>query len=309
MPGSKETPAQHDELAIQQRSFLTIETRPRRGLWGDAWRRLCRNRAALCGLLGVVVLLLVALCAPLLAPYPFDAQHIERTFAPIGTPAFPLGTDELGRDELSRLLYGARISLGVSVVAQLLVLLLGLPIGLLAGMGSGRLDGLLMRWTDVMYALPDLLVVIVLLAVFGHNLLLVPLVIGGTAWTTLARLVRARVLSLRYQEFVVAAEALGIPRRRLLLRHILPNTLTPVIIAVTFGVPRYIMLEATLSFLGLGAPPPLPSWGTMVSDGYSAVFSFPHLVLLPGGLIALTMLSFAFLGDGLRDALDPQSHR
>ena len=309
MPGLKETPAQHDELAIQQRSFLTIETRPRRGLWGDAWRRLCRNRAALCGLLGVVMLLLVALGAPLLAPYPFDAQHIERTFAPIGTRAFPLGTDELGRDELSRLLYGARISLGVSVVAQLLVLLLGLPIGLLAGMGSGRLDGLLMRWTDVMYALPDLLVVIVLLAVFGHNLLLVPLVIGGTAWTTLARLVRARVLSLRYQEFVVAAGALGIPRRRLLLRHILPNTLTPVIIAVTFGVPRYIMLEATLSFLGLGAPPPLPSWGTMVSDGYAAVFSFPHLVLLPGGLIALTMLSFAFLGDGLRDALDPQSHR
>ncbi len=261
------------------------------------------------GLANVVLLTLVAVAGPLVAPYPYAEQHIDSTFAPIGTSSFLLGTDALGRDELSRLLYGARISLGVAMLAQLLVLAIAVPIGLIAGIGSRRLDDLLMRIADITYALPGLLFVLVILAVFGHEILFVPFVIGLTHWPTLARLVRARVLSLHGQEFVVAAKALGLSRRRIILRHILPNALTPIIIAVTFGVPQYMLFEATLSFLGLGATPPMPSWGAMVNEGYSAIFSFPRLVLLPGGLIALTMLSFAFLGDGLRDALDPQGRR
>jgi oligopeptide transport system permease protein len=280
---------------------------PRRSLWSDAWRRLRRNTAALLGLGIVLLLSLVAVFAGTLAPYPYDAQHIDHIFAPIGAPGFPLGTDQLGRDILSRLIYGARISLGVALLAQLIVLALGVPVGLIAGAGPRALDSVLMRLTDIMYAFPDLLFVIIILAVLGQNVLFVPIAIGIVNWTTMARLVRGQILSLKERDFILAARELGVPWTRILVRHLLPNALTPVIVAVTLGIPQYILLEATLSFIGIGAPPPMPSWGAMINEGFNAIFSFPHMVILPGIAIALTMLSFTFLGDGLRDALDPHA--
>jgi oligopeptide transport system permease protein len=285
------------------------EVRQERGLWSDAWRRLRRNKAALLGLAIVLIFGAIALFAGRLAPYPYDEQHIDQVFQPIGAPGFPLGTDQLGRDLLSRLIYGARISLGVALLAQLIVLALGVPIGLLAGAGAPALDNWLMRMTDIIYAFPDLLFVIIILAVLGRNILFVPIAIGIVNWPTMARLVRGQVLSLKEQEFVVAARALGVPSARIMLRHLLPNAMTPIIVAVTLGIPQYILLEATLSFIGIGAPPPMPSWGAMINEGFNAIFSFPHLVALPGIAIALTMVSFTFLGDGLRDALDPQMQR
>jgi oligopeptide transport system permease protein len=284
-------------------SFARIQ--PRRSLWSDAWRRLKRNRAALLGLAIVLLFVAIAIFADRLAPYPYAEQHIDKIFQPIGTPGFPLGTDQLGRDVLSRLIYGARISLGVALLAQTIVLALGVPIGLIAGAGSPALDNALMRITDVIYAFPDLLFVIIILAVLGQNILFVPIAIGIVNWTTMARLVRGQTLSLKKRDFILAARALGVPRHRIALRHLLPNALTPIIVAVTLGIPQYILLEATLSFIGIGAPPPMPSWGAMVNEGFNAIFSFPQMVILPGAAIALTMLSFTFLGDGLRDALDP----
>ncbi len=294
-----------EAVATLREPFAQLQ--PPRSLWSDAWRRLRRNKAALLGLLIVLLLGAVALFADRLAPYPYAEQHIDRVFQPIGAPEYPLGTDQLGRDLLSRLIYGTRISFGVALLAQAIVLALGLPIGLIAGTGSPALDNLLMRATDIIYAFPDLLFVIIILAVLGRNILFVPIAIGLVNWPTMARLVRGQVLSLKQQDFIVAARALGVPRGRIILRHLLPNTLTPIIVAVTLGIPQYILLEATLSFIGIGAPPPMPSWGAMINEGFDAIFSFPHMVALPGIAIALTMLSFTFLGDGLRDALDPRA--
>src|SRR5262245_6333667 len=286
-------------------SFARIQ--PRRSLWSDAWRRLKRNRAALLGLAIVLLLGAIAIFADRLAPYSYAEQHVDKIFQPIGAPEFALGTDQLGRDMLSRLIYGARISLGVALLAQAIVLALGVPIGLIAGAGSPALDNALMRITDVIYAFPDLLFVIIILAVLGQNILFVPIAIGIVNWTTMARLVRGQALSLKQRDFILAARALGVPRRRVILRHLLPNALTPIIVAVTLGIPQYILLEATLSFTGIGAPPPMPSWGAMINEGFNSIFSFPQMVILPGAAIALTMLSFTFLGDGLRDAVDPHT--
>ena len=192
---------------------------PRRSLWSDAWRRLKRNRAALLGLAIVLLLGAIAIFADRLAPYPYAEQHVDKIFQPIGTPGFPLGTDQLGRDTLSRLIYGARISLGVALLAQAIVLALGVPIGLIAGAGSPALDNAVMRITDVIYAFPDLLFVIIILAVLGQNILFVPIAIGIVNWTTMARLVRGQTLSLKKRDFILAAQALGVPRHRRRLRQ------------------------------------------------------------------------------------------
>lgn len=292
--------------ATQRLTQPLAQTQPQRSLWSDAWRRLRRNRAALVGLGIVCVLLFIALFADQLAPYAYQEQDTAQIFRPIGTSGHLLGTDQLGRDLFSRLLYGTRISIGVALLAQSLVLLIGIPLGLLAGAGSRTVDNLLMRFTDVMYAFPDLLFVIIILAVLGRNVLFVPIAIGIVNWTTMARLVRAQVLSLRERDFVLAARASGVSDGRILLQHMLPNALTPIIVAVTLGIPQFILIESTLSFIGIGAPPPMPSWGLMINDGFNSIFSYPHMVLLPGVAIAVTMFSFTFLGDGLRDALDPR---
>jgi oligopeptide transport system permease protein len=225
-----------------------------------------------------------------------------------------LGTDQLGRDLLSRLLDGARISVSVAFVVQLVILLIGVPIGALAGWFGGRLDNVLMRFTDVIYAFPDLLFIILLSVAFRETffgqaldgLLLVFVAIGITSWVTVARLVRGQMLSLKETEFVEAARAIGVTDRRIVTRHLLPNGIGPVIVAVTLGIPGAILAEATLAYIGVGVQPPRASWGSLIAEGQKFIRSEPHLVLFPAIFIALALIGFTFLGDGLRDALDPK---
>lgn len=256
---------------------------------------------------GIIVLamVLIALLADVLSPYDPIKQNYN---AILEAPSLRhlVGTDALGRDALSRLVHGARTSMTVGIFTQLIVLAIGLPLGALAGYGGGRTDNLLMRFTDIVYAFPELLMVILLQTIFGGSIYMLFLAIGLVAWTNVARLTRGQILSLKEREFVLAARAMGATGAVIIWRHLLPNSLGPIIVTVTFGVPRAIFLEAALSYIGIGVKPPTPSWGTMVQDGYGAIFSFPHLVAFPALAIALVMLAFTFLGDGLRDALDPR---
>jgi oligopeptide transport system permease protein len=261
----------------------------------------------------VLGLLVVALLAERLAPYDPAKQHYE--YIQQGPSAkFVLGTDLLGRDLLSRLIYGARVSVTVGLFSQLVVLAIGLPIGAVAALAGGRVDDLLMRFTDIVYAFPDLLFIILLSTVLTQHpikqvmggMLVIFFAIGLVAWVGMARLVRGQLLSLREKEFVEAARALGATEARILWRHLLPNALGPIIVSLTFGIPGAIFAEAALSYIGIGITPPMPSWGAMVRDGYGAIFGATHMVVAPAAAIAITMMAFTFLGDGLRDALDPR---
>ena len=290
------------------------------GLWRDAFGRLRKNRLAVVGLIMVILLLFVGIFGPFLAPWPYAYQDLEAVVAggggplPPGSPGHLLGTDQLGRDLLSRLLDGARISVSVAIVVQLVILLIGVPIGALAGWFSGRLDNLLMRFTDIIYAFPDLLFIILLSVVFRETafgraldgLLMIFVAIGLTSWVTVSRLVRGQLLSLKETEFVEAARAIGVKDRKIVTKHLLPNGVSPIIVAVTLGIPGAILAEATLSYIGIGIQPPRASWGSLISDGYTYIRSEPHLVLFPAICIAAALASFTFLGDGLRDALDPK---
>ncbi len=278
---------------------------PVESLWASGWKRLKRNRAAMAGLTIVVLLVLVAVLAPVIAPYDPTAQDYGAAFQGISAQ-HPMGTDQLGRDLLSRMMYGTRVSLSVGVIVQFIVLLIGVPIGLSAGYYGGRVDNLLMRFTDIMYAFPDLLFVIIITTWLGRGIDKIFIAIGVVAWVDMARLVRGQVLSLREKEFIEAGRALGVPTYQIMLRHLFPNALGPIIVAVTLGIPRAIITESALSFIGIGLTPPSASWGTLIQDGYSQIFAVAHPVLFPALAIAITMLSFTFLGDGLRDALDPR---
>lgn len=309
-------------MATQTKPFETglVGTRRSAGLWGDAFGRLRKNRLALLGLFLVIMLIFVALFGPLLAPYPYQAQDLQAILAnggrplPPGSPNHILGTDQLGRDLLSRLLDGARISMTVALIVQVVVLFIGVPIGAVAGWLGGRWDTYLMRFTDVMYAFPDLLFIILLSVVFRttpfgkalDGLLLVFIAIGLTSWVTVARLVRGQILSLKETEFVEAARAIGVSDRRIVSRHLLPNGIGPIIVAVTLGIPGAILAEATLAYIGIGVQAPRASWGSLISEGQRVVRSDPHLVVFPAICIAIALVSFTFLGDGLRDALDPK---
>jgi oligopeptide transport system permease protein len=305
---------------------ITVEQVDRgrsRGLWSDAWRRLRKNKAAVIGLAWIGLMFVVAIFAPLIAPY--DPNDIPPTaFAntpPVwqdgGTWDYPLGTDGLARDELSRLIYGARISMIVGVVPTLIVVAIGITYGLVSGWLGGRWDNILMRLVDVVYAFPSLLLFIIFQAALrdswlgrslgGLTLLFVAFAITG--WNGMARLIRGETMRLREQEFIVAARAIGNPPHRIIFRHILPNALAPIIVAISFTIPGYILAEASLSFLGIGIRPPTASWGSMVFLSFPIVTYLPVFVILPSALIALIMIAFAFVGDGLRDALDPQSDK
>ncbi len=282
--------------------------RPHHTLWGDAWVRLRRNKLAMIGGAFILLLTILAVFAPLITPYRFDQQNYNAiTQGP--SIAHWLGTDELGRDVFSRLIYGARTSLAVGVFTQVIVLAIGLPIGAIAGYRGGRTDNWLMRFVDVMYAFPDILLIILLRSIFGGSIFMIFLAIGLVNWVTIARLVRGQVLSLKERDFVKAAKAMGGDSSYITMRHLLPNSLGPVIVAITFGVPRAIFTEAALSYIGIGVKPPTPSWGAMIQDGYGMIFASPHLVIVPALALGLLMLSFTFLGDGLRDALDPRLRR
>jgi ABC-type dipeptide/oligopeptide/nickel transport system permease subunit len=220
-----------------------------------------------------------------------------------------MGADEFGRSVLARVIWGSRVSLLVGIVAQFIVLIIGVPIGAISGFFGGKTDMVLMRFVDVIYAFPTLLFVILLMSMFGRGLDKIFIVIGLTSWVTLARLVRAQFLSLREKDYVIAARSIGADDLRLIIKHMLPNALTPIIVALTFGVPTAIFTEAFLSFLGIGIAPPQTSWGFMVGSNQSYLRSYPWMLLWPSAALALTMLSFTFLGDGLRDALDPSAKK
>ncbi|HEY0492293.1 MAG TPA: ABC transporter permease [Candidatus Dormibacteraeota bacterium] len=282
------------------------------GLWKDAWQRFRRNPIAVLGLVIIGILVLIALLAPVMVALHLIAdpleQNVANSYASFSLK-HPLGTDYLGRDLLSRVMYGARISLSLGILVQVVYLLIGGSIGLLSGYFGGRIDNLFMRFVDVWYAFPDLLFILVVMSILSPSLITLFLALGIVGWVDLARLIRGQTLSIKEKEYVEGARAAGSSPMKIILKHLLPNSLGPIIVSLTFGIPRVIFLEAVLSYLGVGIRPPTPSWGVMLQDGYQAIFSYPHQVFIPAVAIAITMLSFSFIGDGLRDALDPRMRR
>jgi len=274
--------------------------------WRLALRRLARNRLAVFGAAFLAVLALLALLAPVLAPTAYDVVNLPHALTPPSSEHW-LGADSLGRDLLSRLLYGARVSLAVGIVATLVSLVIGVSYGATSGYLGGRVDGVMMRVVDILYGLPFMFLVILIVMVAGRSIVNLFIALGAVQWLTTARIVRAQVMSIKEREFVEAARALGAPTPRLLFRHIVPNLLGPVIVYATLNVPAVMLQEAFLSFLGLGVEHPMPSWGTLIAEGARNMEVCPWLMVFPGITFTLTLLSLNFLGDGLRDALDPQS--
>ena len=275
------------------------------GLWTDAWRRVRRNRAAMAALAWLAVMGAFTALAPVW-PWLADPtlQDLRLGAAP-PSAAHWFGTDELGRDLLARVVYGGRISMLVGLVATLVSLIIGVSYGAISGYKGGRVDDAMMRFVDLLYSLPYIFLVILLLVFFSRSIVMLFVALGLVQWLTMARIVRGQVLSLKQQTFVEAARALGASDASIVFRHIVPNTLGPVIVYTTLTVPAIILQEAFLSFLGLGVQPPDASWGTLVSEGARVLVLFPWLVIFPGLALSFTLLCFNFLGDGLRDALDP----
>ena len=292
-------------MPANEKAGAALQLRKETNLWKDAWKRLLRNKLAVFGLILVIFFLFLAIFADVLAPYAYDKQYLQD--ANKGPSAqYLLGNDPLGRDILSRLIYGARVSMIIGLGSQIIVLLIGVPLGAIAGYYGGKIDLVLMRIVDVMYAFPTLLFVILLMTMLGAGMLNIFIALGLTSWVTICRLTRAQFLILRQKDFVMAAESIGSPANRIIWRHLFPNALTPIIVAITFGIPTAIFTEAALSFIGVGISPPTPSWGQMVGESQKYLRSYWHMATFPAIAIGLTMLSFSFLGDGLRDALDPR---
>jgi oligopeptide transport system permease protein len=277
-------------------------------LWSDAWRRLRRNRLALVSAVYLVLLVGVALFALVHTPYSYREVGVARPYSGPSSANW-FGADILGRDVLSRLMVGAQISLIVGVGTQVLILAVGVPIGLLAGYYRGWLDTIVSFVINVFYGIPDLLVAMILLLLLGPSLNNIIIAIVATRWMDMTRLVRGQTLALREREFIEAARSSGAKPAKILFGHILPNSLGPIIVQATFGVPAAILFEAFLSFLGIGVQPPTPSWGSMAADGLAAIRIAPHMVIVPSIALSLTLMAFNFLGDGLRDALDPRQKR
>ena len=342
------------KLTVRERAALRLSERQGKeaNLWLDAWRRLIRNRAAVLGGVIVLALTLSAIFAPQIAPYHYaegdsnEAYTVPNwlikilpgnieAYAKTGDK-FIFGSDYLGRDLFSRLIYGTRVSLPVGFMGALTALIIGLVYGCISGYYGGRLDNIMMRIVDIVYAFPTMLLIILMMAFFkstfadvrpgtlaytfnkvndvvdsllglqGGGMLFIFLGIGITAWMGMARLARGQILSLKEKDFIEAAHMIGAGDMRIIVRHILPNIIGPCIVAQTLAIPSYINYEVFLSFIGLGVDPPTPSWGTMISEGSRAIRSYPHMVLFPALALAITMFAFNFLGDGLRDALDPK---
>jgi oligopeptide transport system permease protein len=277
-------------------------------LWRDAFRRLRKNRMALAGAVMLALVVAVSITGPWFSPYTFADQDTALGAAQPSAQHW-LGTDPLGRDLLTRILYGGRVSLLVGIAATGVSLLIGVLYGAIAGFAGGRLDAFMMRVVDVLYALPFTIFVIILMVFFGRNFILLFLAIGAVEWLTMARIVRSQVLSIREKEYIEAARVMGLSRRRIILRHILPNTLGPVIVYVTLTIPQVMLVEAFLSFLGLGVQPPMSSWGILIREGVETMEEYPWLLIYPSIALSLTLFSLNFLGDGLRDALDPKASK
>ena len=275
-------------------------------LWSDAIRRLFKNKAAVAGAVVLVVLIVLAVLAPWIAPYPYAYQNLDLGASPPSS-AHLLGTDVLGRDLLSRILYGARISLLVGFIATTVALVIGVSWGIIDGYSGGKVDSVMMRIVDILYGLPFIIFIILLMVIFGRNLWLLFLAIGAVEWLTMARIVRAQVLSLKNQEFVLAAQAMGVSNFAMFKRHLLPNILGPVAVYATLTIPQVMLLESFLSFLGLGIQPPMSSWGTLIKDGVESMEEYSWLLIYPGLTFTITLFALNFFGDGLRDALDPKT--
>ena len=289
-------------------ALLLQEAEPGTSLWRDAWHRLRKNKMAVAGGIVVLVLMLMSFLAPLLAPYSYEAQDLN-LYASGPSAKHWMGTDTLGRDVFTRLLYGGRVSMAVGLAATAVSLTIGVLYGAISGFIGGKLDNLMMRFVDIMYSMPFIIFVILLMVFFGRKFVLLFVAIGAVEWLTMARIVRGQVASLKHMEFIEAARALGLRKRRIILRHLIPNTLGPVIVYATLTVPSVMLLEATLSFLGLGVQPPMSSWGLMINEGAQYMEEAPWLLIFPGLALALTLFSLNFLGDGLRDALDVRASK
>lgn len=278
---------------------------PTRSYWQDAWSNLKNNKSALFGLITLSLLIFMALIGPLISHYTYyETQLALKNQAPSKT--FWFGTDELGRDLFTRCWWGARISLFVGISASLIDLIIGVLFGATAALLGGRQEEWMMRLADILYAIPYLLVVILLMVIMGPGISTIIVALTLTGWINMARIVRSQILQIKQQDFVKAAFALGASRKRVLLRHLIPNAAGPIIVTLTFTIPSAIFAEGFLSFLGLGVQAPIASWGTMANDGLSALRYYPWRLFFPATLISLTMLSFNLLGDGLRDAFDPR---
>ena len=281
-----------------------------RSLWGDAWRTLRRNRAAMTGAMLMAIIVLVVTAGPWFSQYAYDFTDWPNTsIGPsLGTGHF-FGTDTLGRDLFVRTLYGGRISLLVGVVASVVSLFIGISYGATAGYFGGRLDAIMMRFVDILYAMPFMFFVILLMVFFGRNILLIFVAIGAINWLDMARIVRGQTLSLKQREFVEAAQAQGVGALAILVRHIVPNLLGVVAVYITLTIPQVILVESFLSFLGLGVQEPMTSWGALVKEGSEEMETAPWMLLFPAFLLATTLFCFNFIGDGMRDALDPKDRQ
>ena len=275
-------------------------------LWKDALKRLTSNKLSLYSCIYIILIIFLALITPLIAPYDYAYQDLD--LGASGPSAqHLLGTDTLGRDLLTRMLYGSRISLLVGFLATLVALSIGVIWGTIAGFSGGKIDTIMMRIVDVLYGIPFIIFVILLMVIFGRNLILLFMAIGAVEWLTMARIVRSQVMTLSKQEFILSARAMGVSKAGIIFRHLIPNSIGPVIVYATLTVPQIMLLEAFLSFLGLGVQAPLSSWGLLIRDGAVSMEEYWWLLIFPSMAFFLTLFSLNFIGDGLRDALDPRT--
>ncbi len=277
-------------------------------LWRDAWHRLAKNRLAVAGAVLLLVLTLISFLGPLFLTQSYETQNLQLGATSPSTEHW-LGTDTLGRDLFVRLLYGGQVSIAVGLCATAVALTIGVLYGTTAGFIGGRVDAVMMRIVDIIFALPFTVFVILLMVFFGRKFVLLFAAIGAVQWLTMARIVRGQVMSLRRMEFIEAAEALGLSKAKIIFRHMIPNALGPIIVYATLTVPSVMLLEAFLSFLGLGVQPPMSSWGVLIKEGAENMEEFPWMLMFPGLALAVTLFSLNFLGDGLRDALDPRASK
>jgi oligopeptide transport system permease protein len=282
------------------------EQEPGSSLWRDAWHRLAKNRMAVASAIILLLIVLAAFLGPQFSGQSYETQDLRLGATP-PSAAHWLGTDTLGRDLFVRILYGGQISISVGLCATAVALTIGVLYGTVSGFLGGKVDAFMMRIVDIIFALPFTVFVILLMVFFGRKFVLLFAAIGAVQWLTMARIVRGQVQSLRHQEFIEAAEALGLSKLRIIFRHMIPNALGPIIVYATLTVPSVMLLEAFLSFLGLGVQPPMSSWGVLIKEGADSMEEFPWLLIYPGLFLAVTLFSLNFLGDGLRDALDPRA--
>lgn len=283
-------------------------TQKRKGksYWSAAWGRFKKNKMAVVGLFYIIAIIIISIFTPWIAPYSYDEPHYAYTFQK-PSAKFWWGTDDLGRDMFSRNLYAMRNALLVGFGSQIVVLIIGVIIGAIAGFRGGMVDTILMRITDIMYAFPTFLFNVILVTVMGRGLFTILVAVGVTGWAGMARLVRGMVMYLKHADFVEAARALGAKEGYIIRKYVLPNMLGPIIVSLAFGIPNGIWIESGLALIGMGVRPPMPSWGNMLGAGVGYIMAFPHMVIFPILTFALTLLAFTYVGDGLRDALNPRS--